>query len=125
MISDSVVYDSCISVQNKLKYDGLTIENQCVMWPRLWGKRCNHYFWHKRDIIHYHVSFFFSKLLFYTYGIQMNKIFLLRAYNFFYLWCAKYIFWVDPLLLKFFNEEGLVKADSDENFAAHSKFTIT
>ena len=59
LIFNNFTYDRFISTQNKLQYDGFTIENQCVMWPWLWRKRCNHYFWHKRDIIHYHVSFFF------------------------------------------------------------------
>ena len=35
------------------------IEKLCVVtWPRHWSKRCDHYFWHKGDMIHYHASFF-------------------------------------------------------------------
>ena len=33
------------------------------------------------------------------------------------------MFWEHPLSLDLFNEVGLVKADSNENFATHSKFT--
>ena len=67
--------------------------------------------------------FIVSRLFYYMNIMKMSKISLLREYIFLLI-MHYYMFWALPLLLDLFNEVGLVKADSDENFAAHSKFTI-